>query len=1722
MRALLASGGISLLLSLGGPPQSDALAPVTFEKLRLTADFHAEGASFADVDRDGHGDATSGPWWYAGPDFRRRFAFTEVKTFDPLAYSDSFFSFAHDLDDDGWTDLVIVGFPGESARWYRNPGPSVRASERWESFLALDVVDNESPAFADLTGDERPELVCHSRGRFGWAEPPADPREPWVFHALSPDLGLTRFVHGLGIGDVDGDGRMDLLEKSGWWRQPASLAGDPPWERHAFPFAIEGGAQMFAYDVDGDGRQDVITSKAAHGYGLSWFEQVDGTPANRPAIDFVEHPILPPEPAAEGVSFSELHALALADVDGDGLRDVLTGKRHWAHGPHGPEADAPAVLYAFELRRADGEATFVPHLVDDDSGVGVQLSTGDVDGDARLDIVVGNKKGAFVFLQRPPPAIAPDRGEPPRAADGRTLALDFESSDLAGWTAEGEAFRGQPVRGDASSARGREPSLHQGEHWIGGFELLGDEPVGTLTSEPFRVDAPFASFLLGGGGSTETRLELVLADEGERVFFGASGVESESLQRVVVDLSAWLGRSIRVRLVDEARSDWGHVNFDDFRFHASRPEFPRPPDLEPVLPFDPVVHTGLAPEAARAAMTVPPGFEVTLVAAEPAIHQPIAFTIDAQGRIWVVEANTYPARAPDGEGRDTIVVLEDRDTDGTFERRSVFAEGLDLVSGLEVGFGGAFVGAAPYLYFIPDRDDDLVPDGPPEALLDGFGYQDTHETLNAFTWGPDGWLYGCHGVFTDSRVGAPGTDDAERVPLDAGVWRFHPVSRAFEVFAWGTSNPWGLDFDANGQAFVTACVIPHLWHLVQGGRYERQSGSHFDPHAYDDLPTIADHLHFLGADPHAANLRSSSVGGGHAHCGALIYQESAFPQEYRGSILMHNIHGNRVNRDVLERSGSGFVGRHAPDILLANDTWFRGIALHAGPDGAVYLSDWYDAQACHDERTEQWDRTNGRLYRVSWGPPRPVAVDLASLPSEELVRLSFHRDEWFARRARVILAERGAEPATRAVLARAFDEVAGDPGRSLRALWALHVTGGLEPALARRALASPHEYVRAWAIQCMAEDRVLAPEELERCVVLARADPSPVVRLYLACALQRLAVETRFPIARELLLHEEDASDPNLPLLLWYAVEPLVAARPAEAFELLATARLDVVARFLVRRAAAEPDLQGRLVEAIASADTVDRRAWMLEELASALRERSDVRAPASWPALYAELRDGADPAQHAHALEIALAYGDPGAFPELRAVARDPGAPVERRGRALSALMRGGDPERLELLRELLDEPELRLPAIRGLATCDDASVPELLVGRFASLSEDERRAALGALSARASHARELLRSIERGALDAAELDAFLWRQLADLGDPEVAERIARLAPEPPAVAGSPAERAADLKARLAPDELARADLPRGRDVFARTCMSCHVLFGNGGTLGPDLTGSNRADLDYLLRNVLEPNAEVGADYRSTLVRSLDGRLLTGIEVRRTSSAVVLRTRDEELAIPLDEIEEIELSPLSTMPEGLVDALAFDEIRDLVAYLASPVEVPRLATRANAGIFFDGRSLAGWHGDPELWRVEDGELVGRGVNLAHNDFLKSDLELRDFRLSLEVRLVRDEGNSGVQFRSRELEGGGVSGYQGDIGESWWGALYEEEGRGMLVVAPTGTPVLRDGWNRYEIRAEGHRVRTWLNGEPCVDLDDPTGALAGIVALQVHSGGSTEVRFRKFELDVLD
>jgi putative membrane-bound dehydrogenase-like protein len=1730
----------------------------SWTKQTLSDKFVGEGATIVDANHDGKPDVVSGPHWYAGPELKERTEFRPAQEFDINGYSENFFNFAGDFNGDGWDDIFLIGFPGQQAYWFENPQGK---AGHWERHLVLEVVDNESPELIDVVGDEGRELVCMSGGFAGYAEPdPSSPTKPWRFTPVSENRSYHMFTHGLGVGDVSGDGRKDILLRDGWFEQPETL-GAGPWQYHEFLFTEAGGAQMLVADFDGDGDNDVFTSKAAHSYGLSWFENVkDGDQTT-----FREHVITgdKAEQNEYGVVFSQAHAAALVDMDHDGVPDVVTGKRWWAHSEHDPGSLEPAVLYWFRTVREGGTAKFVPYLIDGDSGVGTQVYVGELNDDDWADIVVGSKKGTFAFTHevkevdqatwdaaqpkltaaadaKPQaaadahtankPAIDDDGAFLPTNAEGEPLNFDFETGDLTDWTAEGEAFADQPVKGDTVHPR-RDDSVsgHRGDYWLGTFERGGDKPKGTLTSATFVVTHPWASFLVGGGSNGAARIEVVVADTGD-IIFRSAGYSMEEMKRAAIDLREIEGKEIFLRIVDNSSDPWGHVNFDHFRFHDEKPEVD---ELKPrAFRADEYPHAGLSAEDAAKAMSVPEGFRVTAFAGEPDVQQPIACALDDRGRLWVAEAYEYPIRAAEGEGRDRIVIFEDVDNDGKFDKRTVFAEKLNLVSGLEVGFGGAWVGAAPYLMFLPDRDGDDKADGEPEILLDGWAYQDTHETLNAFTWGPDGWLYGCHGVFTHSRVGKPGTPDADRTPLNAAIWRYHPTRHKFEVFSEGTSNPWGVDFDENGQAFCTACVIPHLFHMIQGARYERQAGSHFNPYTYDDIKTIADHRHYRGDNPHAGNGNSDSMGGGHAHAGALIYQGNTWPEQYRGKLFMNNIHGQRVNMDVLRPEGSGFVGGHGPDFLMTGDLASQMLYFQTGPDGNVYVIDWYDMNACHHTNVEGHDRTNGRVYKVSYGDAKAEAVDLAKLSDVELVKLLEHENSWHVRHARRLLQERAAAGKlgddAKAKLVELATGKAATPQR-LEGLWTLHAAG-IDDKLTAKLLGDGDANIRGWAIRLATDhdelrtDGGFAGLSAETLASLAREDSSPVARLFIASATARLPVAKRWDVFVGLLRHAEDANDHNLPLMYWYAAEPLAEADPTRAVKLALSAgkTIPLVREFMLRRVAAlgtAPALEA-LVAALGDADA-DNQLAILQGMRQGLEGMRTVEPPKGWGEAAKKLLGGSDDKVVAQAVAMGVKFGDQASFSWLRQLVASSDAKADARRDALAALLEAKDAELLPTLYALLDDVAMREAALAGLANYDDAATPEKLIVLYEKLTPNERRTALATLASRAEYGMALVKAIAAKRIAASELSADLVRQLNQFDDDELKSLLEESWGQ---VRSTPADKAklVDEYRTLVANPPIAPDRELGRAVFVRTCQQCHTLFGVGGAVGPNITGANRSDLNYLLTNIVDPSAVIAKEYQTTMVVTVDGRAVSGVLAGEDANALTLKTATETLVIPKEDIEERELTELSIMPEDQLKQFTPIEVVSLLAYLQNDQQVPTLARPDNQTLLFNGRDLTGWSGEMEYWTVEDGEIVGQHPGLDHNTFLVSDLAVEDFKLSLEVKLVDNVGNSGVQFRTHPLEGHEMQGYQADIGAGWWGKLYEENGRALLW-DESGEQHLKSGeWNRYEIEARDHHIRTWLNGKLCVDLEDPDGALRGIVALQLHSGEPMEVRFRDLKLEVID
>ncbi|MCB1275475.1 PVC-type heme-binding CxxCH protein [Prosthecobacter sp.] len=1396
----------SILFVLLAASSLHAATQITWKRQQLHGDFYSEGAAIGDINGDGKPDVVAGPFWWEGPAFEKKHAYYEPKIFSINGYSDNFFAYVHDFDADKRNDILILGFPGKEARLYLNPG--VHDDKPWPMHIVADVVDNESPVFTDITGDGKPEIVCSTGGKFGWFAPNwAKPTEKWPFVAVTDDMKVAKFTHGLGVGDVNGDGKLDLLEARRWWENN----GTDQWTQHNFAAGVGGGAQMFAYDFDGNGTSDVFTSLAAHRYGVSVFLQHKPAP-DQPTWNRVMLASEQPQDNDYGIVFSQPHAAYLADIDGDGIQDIVTGKRYWAHNGHDPDERGARVIYWYQTKRdGKGGVDFVPHLVDAESGVGVDVQVGDVNGDKLPDIVVGNKGGVFILTQ-----------------ERKDTTADLTPKKLYG------------------------PAL--------------------------KPQAEYAK--------------------------------------------------------------------------------------------------GQSPADALKSMQLPGGFKAELIAAEPDLVQPIAFAFDERGRIWVVEGNSYPKPREVGAGQDRIKILEDKDGDGVFETKKIFCEGLNLVSGIELGFGGVWVGAAPYLMFIPDRDHDDKPDAAeaglfgkaiPQvpglnftayALLDGWGNQDTHETLNSFIWGPDGWLYGCHGVFTHSLVGKPGTPDDQRQPINAGIWRYHPVRHEFEIFAHGTSNPWGLDYDQYGEFFVTACVIPHLYHIVPGGRYQRQAGQHFNAHTYEDIKTIADHAHYAGnprpdvtfdktTGAGVMNNDTNALGGGHAHCGLAIYQSSLFPPTYRNQLLFGNLHGHRLVANYTDPHASTYVGKHGSDFMRANDMHFIPVTQKVGPDGALYVSDWSDQQICHrgSGAVEHWDRSNGRLYRITYDGWKPWKGDLANETDEALAKLAVQTEnEWESRMARRVLSERVEIDRHKIIPIQesALKTSVLSERSTIRYCWlstSLIMAGNRNYEVEVPEPNKELETCRAWAVRTS-----LMNPRLESLKNLAQQDQSPVVRREVASLLQHLAIDKRAPIATALLKHGEDKDDPMIPLLIWYGIEPVVAADPAVGMQLAKASKMPKVTEFIYRRMGSEEAGRTELLKLAAATEEADQRATLINTVLQAGLSGNTVAQPQEWPALRAKLLEGVtakiEDRRQQILTEIEGLMGISSALDELRALLTADKA--SERGNALKILTMRKDAKTAPLLQQMLSWKPMITPSsqrelLQTLAALKDPNTPAVVAKLLPDLSPAVVPDAVNTLASTKEGAKALLKAVEAKTVPATALSPFLVRQLTAFDDKEVNALIKSAWGDVNAPKADLAERTKKYRDLLTPAKLAKGDLAKGKMLYTATCGQCHKLFGEGQNVGPDITGSNRADLNYLLENVLDPNAVIGKAYQLNLFTMKDGRVMSGVIKDESPAAVkIAMMGGVEFTLPQADIAKREVSKLSTMPEGLFDALQPAQVIDLVKYLQS------------------------------------------------------------------------------------------------------------------------------------------------------------------------------------------
>jgi putative heme-binding domain-containing protein len=939
----------------------------------------------------------------------------------------------------------------------------------------------------------------------------------------------------------------------------------------------------------------------------------------------------------------------------------------------------------------------------------------------------------------------------------------------------------------------------------------------------------------------------------------------------------------------------------------------------------------LSPEEAIRKMTVPDGFRVEVVASEPDIVNPVAMTFDERGRVWLTESLEYPRRAP-GTGRDRVKVLEDTDGDGRADKFTVFAEGLNIPSGIAVGHGGVWVANAPDVLFMQDTDGDGKADRR-EVVVTGFGRFDTHELPNSLSWGPDGWLYGWNGVFNPSHVGYRG----KTYDFTCAVFRIHPKTRAFELFCEGTSNPWGIAWDREGSAFASACVVDHLWHLTESGYYHRQGGP-YPPFTWK-LGSIVNHTHQKAA-----------------YCGIHFYDSDAYPPAYRGKLFMGNIHGNCVNVDALQRNGSTYRATAEPDFLSANDAWFMPVSVKTGPDGCLYVLDWYDRYHCYQDANRDpagIDRLKGRLYRVCYkDAPRRGAFDLAKKTDDQLIGLLGSSNTYDRETARRLLVERGNSPSVRRLKALALDAKAPRPVR-MDAVWALVSLGPLEPGLQDALLSDPDAGFRAWGVRASGNMRLVAPAVREKVVALAR-DPSPDVQLQVAIAARK--VEGVDAMAVLMDVASACGDDPLIPHIVWQNLYPLLGNEGGRLFSTLkgrddrpSPALSQILPRALefalAQRRLDEPLVGAIFRRIISSRETAPTR-QAIDALAARFRDRSlsvesrDRLRDEIIEPLGPEWRRRPEGPLTSEFMILSAYWRDANGLSAARAFLLDRGRPEPLRLKALEALASSLPPEHVPpIARQVLDDTgsggstDFRGRVLGALGSVDSPKVAELVLDSYPRMEPELRPRAIELLTQRPAWSLALLKAVGEGKISADALNLNQVRKLLASHDPEVVRQVkARWGTVREGRSPQREQLIDRMRALLRTTE---GDPRAGAEVFKRVCAQCHRIYGEGQEVGPEITLNGRGSFEQLLSNVFDPSLVIGASYQSTTVATADGRVLTGLLAEDSPQRVVLKSQGGKLeSVPRAEVDELKVSPLSLMPEDLEKQLKPQELADLFAFI--------------------------------------------------------------------------------------------------------------------------------------------------------------------------------------------
>lgn len=956
----------------------------------------------------------------------------------------------------------------------------------------------------------------------------------------------------------------------------------------------------------------------------------------------------------------------------------------------------------------------------------------------------------------------------------------------------------------------------------------------------------------------------------------------------------------------------------------------------------------LSPADALKHFTTLDDLAVSLTVGEPEVRQPLSIKWDDRGRLWCVQFIQYPdpaglkmlsrdkflrsvydktPPAPPNhfKGQDKITIHEDTDGDGRYDRHKTFVDGLSLVSAVALGRGGAWVLNPPYLLFYADKNRDDVPDGDPEVHLEGFGIEDSHSIANSLRWGPDGWLYGSQGSTVTGAVKRPNDPKAKPVhSLGQCIWRYHPELRKYEIFAEGGGNSFGVEIDKRGRIFSGHNGgNTRGFHYVQGGYYRKgfeKHGALSNPYAFGFFEAIKHH-----------NVPRFT----HQF---IFYDGGSLPAHYNGQLFGVGPLQSHIVRSEVSPDGSSIKTKDIDHPLTTKDTWCRPVDIQVGPDGAIYVADLYEQRIDHASHYQgRIDRERGRVWRISAkGAKGLVPFDLTQKSTAELLELLNHQNKWFRETALVVLADRR-EPQLGPQLTAQLKQLTGT--KALNVLWAVYQLGALDEAATLAALDHSETDVRRWTVELACDNGQVTSEVAKKLERIARDEPQVEVRTQLAASARRLPAADSFPIVRQLLTHDADAQDVFVPNLLWWAIESKAASDRDRVVGLLAERELwqrplvnaHVIERTM-RRFAASGSRQDLLACAKLLEQSPDAASaeLLLKGFEKAYEGRSLTGLPEELIAALGKVGGGS--------VALRLRQGDPAAVAEaLQTVANPKGKQSERLQYIQILSEIGQKPVIAELLKLAgsTDDADVRATAISSLQAFDDPQIARSIVAIHNQLPIELRDVAQSLLSSRKAWSRELLEAVDAGAIEPRTISQDLLRKILFHRDERIATLVKKHFGE---IQGATSSELYALVEKFKATIAASSGNPyNGRKLYQANCGKCHVLFNEGGRIGPDLTSFKRDDLHVMLVNVVNPSAQIREGYENYIVVTNDGRTLNGFIAEQDARVVVLRSVDGQTTIlQRSDIEELSAVPRSIMPEGILKDYTEQQVRDLFAYLRS------------------------------------------------------------------------------------------------------------------------------------------------------------------------------------------